>query len=162
MAEIPSNSNRPGDAAWRIVEPHWESVSIYDGPLVFLHGFERLTVVARHLLAVRWCDSEVCNGGFHQFFSNSTGVLAPEALEGYRAIGLHECAEITQAAIGLFEEPYPRDRDARCEALQAIQLPGESRKQWDPFYGFDDRYYAARKRERFYEKMDDFALRHNQ
>ncbi|WP_369973953.1 DUF4375 domain-containing protein [Polaromonas sp. SP1] len=33
---------------------------------------------SRHLFAVHWCQSEICNGGFMQFFANSTGVLAPE------------------------------------------------------------------------------------
>jgi hypothetical protein len=161
---VPSpNDERLGDAAWRVIEPYWEAVSIYDGPIAFLQGFERLPEPARHLLAVWWCDSEVCNGGFHQFFFNSTGVLAPEALEGFRATGLSEFADFVEAAMGKFEEPYPRDRKTRHAALRAIQLPGEKRKEWDPFYDLDDRYYAAKGREGrdgFYQRLDDFARRH--
>jgi hypothetical protein len=160
MAEPSSNSDRPGAAAWRIIEPYCEAVSIYDGPIAFLEGFEQLPEPARHLFAVWWFDAEVCNGGFHQFFSNSTGVLAPEALEGLRAIGLAECASLLEAAIGMFHEPYPRDHDARHAAIQAIERPGEERKQWDPFYELDDRYYDTKERERFDQKLDEFARRH--
>ena len=160
MADNAYNSDQRGAAAWRLIEPHWEAVSIYDGPIVFLDGLERLTEAARHLFAIWWCDSEVCNGGFHQFFSNSTGVLAPEALEGLRAIGLRECADLLEAATDKFHTPYPRDREARHAALQAIELPGEKREQWDPFYELDDRYYAAREREKIDERLDDYARRH--
>jgi hypothetical protein len=82
--------------------------------------------------------TEVCNGGFHQFFSNSTGVLAPEAVEAYRAIGIPEWAEIVAEAMQFFGEPYPRERFDR-------ELPertyGEDREEWDPFYALDERFY---------------------
>ena len=160
MADAAFHRDRAGAEAWRLIEPHWKAVSIYDGPIVFLDGFEKLPVTARHLFAVWRCDSEVCNGGFHQFFSNSTGVLAPEALEGFQAAGLDECAKLAEAAIGKFGHPFPRDREARRAALRSIQLPGEKREEWDPFYDLDGRYYAAKKRESFYQKLDDFARRH--
>ena len=157
MAETPSNRDRPGAAAWRLIEPHWEAVSIYEGPIVFLDGFARLSKAARHLFAVWWCDSEVCNGGFHQFFSNSTGVLAPEALEGFRAIGLIECAELVELALRKFGEPYPRDREARQAALKLIEPPSDSRQERDPFHNLNNLYYTAKKRENFHQKLDDFA-----
>jgi hypothetical protein len=160
MAESSPNSDQPGAAAWQVIELHLEAVSIYDGPIAFLEGFEKLAEPVRHLFAVWWCDSEVCNGGFHQFFSNSTGVLAPEALEGFREIGLRECADVVEAAIDWFDTPYPRDREARHAALRAIELPGEKREQWDPFNDLDHQYYAAKEREKFDERLDEFARRH--
>jgi hypothetical protein len=160
MAEPAPNGDRPGAAAWSLIQPHWDAVSIYDGPIAFLQEFGQLPVPARHLFAVWWCDSEVCNGGFHQFFSNPTGVLAPEALEGFRQVGLTECADLAEAAIGQFVEPYPRDGEARDAALQALERPGEQREQWDPFCDLDDRYYEAKERSRFYERLDEFARRH--
>jgi len=160
MTDTPSNRERAGTKAWQLIEPHWKAVDLHNGPIVFLDGFENLPVAARHVFAIWWCDSEICNGGFHQFFSNSTGVLAPEALEGFQAIGLHECAELAETAIEKFGDPFPRDREARYSVLKSIELPGEKRKEWDPFYDLDDRYYVAKKREDFYKKLDDFALRH--
>jgi hypothetical protein len=111
------------------------------------------------LFAVLWCDPEVCNGGFHQFFSNPTGILAPEAAAGFRAVGLHECAELLDLAIRQFGEPYPRDQSARDNRLQALERPGEERRDWDPFYELDDLYYAAREQSRFSDRVDEFALR---
>ena len=160
MAEPSPDSDPPGRTAWKLIEPYWETVSIYDGPIVFLEGFEKLAQPVRHLFAVWWCNSEVCNGGFHQFFSNPTGVLATEALEGFRAIGLRAHAEVVEAAIEKFDMPYPRDRGARHAALQAMELPGEKREQWDPFYDLDERYDDAQEREEFDERLDEFARRH--
>jgi hypothetical protein len=134
-------------------------VNICDGPLVFLDGFEKLPEAAGHLLAVWLCDAEVCNGGFHQFFFNSTGVLAPEAAEGYRAAGLAECADLVEAAIARFDEPYPRNRAARQAVLETLKRPGKKRAEWDPFGELDDRYFAARDRLGFHRTIDEYARR---
>ena len=160
MATSEPDADRRGEAAWRLIEPHLDAISIYDGPLRFLQDFAQVPEAPRHMYAVWWCDSEVCNGGFHQFFLNSTGVLAPEAREGFRAMGLMEFADLLDAAIGRFGEQYPRDRDARRAGLQAMRLPGEKRQQWDPLYELDDCYYAAKQASRFYEHLDEFARRH--
>jgi len=75
---------RPGERYWRLIKPFSRELSIYDGPEVFLYQFRQLPPEVGHLLAAHRCQSEVRNGGFHQFFSNSTGVLAPEALAAFR------------------------------------------------------------------------------
>src|SRR5262245_3040830 len=54
---------------------------------------------AGQLSAVRWCEAEVCYGGLHQFFTNATDVLAPEAARGFRAINLPAIAEIVEKAM---------------------------------------------------------------
>lgn len=154
-----AKEDRPGTTAWRVIEPYCEAVSIYDGRAVFLRGFEQLPEPTRHLLAVWWCDAEVCNGGFHQFFSNFTGVLAPEAAQGFRAVGLAECADLLENAMVKFGEPYPRDRAARRAALEALKRPGQKRSEWDPFGELDKRYYAARDRLGFERTIDDYARR---
>ncbi|MFT3786901.1 MAG: DMP19 family protein [Tepidisphaeraceae bacterium] len=160
MVDTSSNRDQHGADAWQLIEPYWGAVSIYDGPMIFLRGFEKLPEAARHVFAIWWCDSEVCNGGFHQFFANSTGVLAPEALEGFRTVGLHDCAKLLKTALDKFGDPFPRDQEARHAALRAIELPGEKRKAWDPFFDLDDRYYIAKDRESFYERLDAFAQQH--
>jgi hypothetical protein len=160
MAVPESNTEQPGTAAWRVIEPHWKVVSIYDGPISFLEGLERLPESAQHLLAIWWCDAEVCNGGFHQFFLNSTGVLAPEAFEGFQAVGLDEFAKLAEAAISKFDVPYPRDSVTRCNVLSTLENPGKRREQWDPFFELDNRYYSAKEKSAFYECLDEYALRH--
>lgn len=60
------------------------------------------------MFAGHFCQSEVCSGGFEQLFWNPTGVLAPEAVEGFREIGLPQLAALIESAIDLLGPPYPR------------------------------------------------------
>ena len=107
----------PGELYWSVVEPFWRAVSIYDGSEIFLRQFHTLPSKARHLFATHWCQSEVRNGGYYQFFTNPTGVLAPEALAGFEAIGLTEWAATLAEAMRFFGEPFPREQAGRQERL---------------------------------------------
>jgi hypothetical protein len=142
--------------AGRVFERVAKTVRIYDAPDVFLEQFRALKPEVGHLYAAHWFQSEVCNGGFHQFFFNSTGVLAPEAIAGFRAMGLDEWAESLAQAMERLGAPYPRDRDMRIEVLDRVT--GD--KKWsDAFRDLDDRFYAWLKPERRrYERLaDDYA-----
>jgi hypothetical protein len=110
---------RPGEVYWQIVSPYWDQVDIYSSGDVFLRTFANVPEPAGHLLALHWCQSEVCNGGFHQFFINSTGVLAPEAVRGFRAINMSAIAEILERAMVVFGTPYPRAREMRHQFLSS-------------------------------------------
>jgi hypothetical protein len=123
---------QPGDAYWAKVEPIWKAISIYEGGDTFLEQFQRVQGKLGDLLAAHWCQSEVRNGGFAQFFGNSTGVLAPEAAAGFRAIGMPRCAAVIAEAMSFFGRPYPREREEREAALT-----GEAR----PFAALDDQFY---------------------
>lgn len=105
---------------WRYVEPIWESISIYDGGEVFLRAFNEATKKQRVLFAAHWAQSEIMNGGLGQFFSNSTGVLAPEAVEAFKVLGMPKCASILSEAMKYFGENYPRERSAREEAFESF------------------------------------------
>jgi Domain of unknown function (DUF4375) len=141
----------------RAINPAWKSVSIYDGPDVFLAQFSQLRPEIGHLFAAVWCQSEVLNGGFQQFFANSTGVLAPEALKGFRALGLVEWADLLEEAMGLFGEPYPRVRDKRTSVLSSL-VNGE-RNALNPFRKLDDGFIKWTKveRGRFARIADEYA-----
>ena len=105
---------------WSAVEPVWDAINIYEGPEIFLQTFSATPIVARLMFAAHFCQSEVCNGGFKQFFWNSTGVLAPEAVEGFRAIGQLDSAALVESAMDQIGTPYPRDREMRQERLSRI------------------------------------------
>lgn len=151
--------NIPGDLYWERIDSAIVSVSIYDGPSTFAEQFGKLKPEIGHLLAAHWCQSEVCNGGFHQFFSNSTGVLAPEALAGFEAIGIPEWAALLFSAMKVFGSDYPRDRDQRNVLL--TQPDGRRREEWDPFYELDERFYEAPVKDGFMweEAADAYAQR---
>jgi hypothetical protein len=105
---------------WSIVEPVWDAINIYEGPEVFRQTFDSAPRVPGLMFAAHFCQSEVCNGGFNQFFWNSTGVLAPEATEGFREIGQPQIAALLETAMDLVGSPYPRDREERKERLSHV------------------------------------------
>lgn len=122
-----------------MVKPVWESISIYDGPDVFLEQFAQAPVASRILFAAHWCQSEVRNGGLHQFFSNSTGVLAPEAILAFKEIGLLSLALVVQEASAWFGPIYPREREIRAEVLDTFEK--ENPEDWDPFTALDKEFF---------------------
>ncbi len=126
---------------WTLVQPVWLPLnhSWDDGTDEFVRRFRSVRPEVGHLYAAHWCQSEVCNGGFHQFFFNTTGLLAPEAFEAFRAIGAVEWAEVLAEAMKHFGVPYPRKRDDRHGFLPIRQR--RPRKEWDPFYELDERFH---------------------
>lgn len=126
---------------WSVIDPVWDELCLsWDDPDEFVRRFAATPEIQRNLYAAHWCDSEVNNGGFHQFFWNTTGVLAPEAAAAYRAIGIPERAAVVEEAMRFFGDPFPRIRGVRIRALDEFRdLHPETR---DPFRYLEDRFYA--------------------
>jgi hypothetical protein len=126
---------------WSLVRPVWEVISIYDGPDIFLQQYGAAPVASRVLFSAHWCQSEICNGGFDQFFSNSTGVVAPEGVQAFRDIGMPQIAAVIEQAMSIFGPIYPRDRAVREDALEAIwDVLGE--EQSGPFGDLEKSFFA--------------------
>ena len=121
---------------WSLLEPIWALVSIYDGKDAFLSQLKTVTPKQKVLFATHWAQSEIRNGGMHQFFSNSSGVLAPEAVFGYRALGMERCANTIVEAMRFFGDEYPREREPRCRELDRYEENHPD--DWDPFERLDD------------------------
>jgi hypothetical protein len=151
MATLQPNGGR----YWSLVEPVWLRLNRTweRGSAAFLRQYRTVRPEVGHLYAGHWCHCEVCNGGFFQFFWNTTGLLAPEAAAGFRAVGLPELAEILAEAMKFFGSPYPRDRGDRQDALPARQPRrlGEG----DPFRPLDERFYEWS--ERWGDAADAYA-----
>ena len=103
---------------WKYIETIWDSVSIYEGGDVFLKAFNEANEKQRVLFASHWAQSEIMNGGLGQFFSNFTGVLAPEAVDAFKALGMPQCASILSEAMKFFGECYPRERAVREKVFE--------------------------------------------
>jgi hypothetical protein len=97
----------PEALAWAVIAPAYDAVSYYDGLGVLAESLRPLTPGQRALLALHGCVSEVSNGGFDQFFTNPTGILASEAVEGFRRIGAPEAADLVTRALKVFAERPP-------------------------------------------------------
>ncbi len=157
MTDIGTEKNEPGSDYWDAIEPYCEVIDIYDTPLTFLKSLAGLPRWCRHLLAVHWCDSEICNGGFHQFFYNSTGILAPEAVEGFQAMRLESIANVVKEAMLRLGEPYARDREERWEGLARLESDGYLNENSKAFQELDDRYYAVQEQSDLLNRMDRYA-----
>jgi transposase-like protein len=125
---------------WSFIDPYLKKVKT-STPEAFEKTFARVPAEARNLIASNWCRVEVENGGFHQFFRNPTGVLAPEAAAGFRALKLPRAAKIVDEAIRFWGKRYPRARDARQKVLARYQ--GEDQREWDPFFQLNQPFYNA-------------------
>lgn len=143
-----SGVEKAGDRYWKLIEPHWDPLvdTWSHGPGEFLLASRTVSRTVVNLFAAHWCQSEVNNGGFHQFFYNTTGLLAPEAVEGFSAIGLLEWSALLSEAMGYFATPYPRERATRLNRLPMAD--GRKRAEWDPFVALDDRFYGSADAER--------------
>lgn len=62
----------------------------------------------RGVYATWLVDAEVNNGGFNQFFFNSSGRYAGDALAGYELFGAEDYAAVMRAAIATFEADRER------------------------------------------------------
>ena len=127
---------------WSRVEPFWNDCPT-DDPAAYLAFYKNMPAVARDLLTTHWVVSEVCDGGFHQLFTNSTGVLVPEAVTGFRSMGLVQFADITAEAASFFSGTYPREQMLRIEALERYASSSGSPDDWNPFDRLDDQFYSA-------------------
>lgn len=145
---------------WDYIESAYDSVSIYQGPKKFDKQFLSWPAPIQHLLAVHWCDSEVCNGGFEQFFFNDTGVLAPYSAIGYKAIGRPDLACLLQEAMSVFGVNYPRRRRARMSRLKALCVDQHT------FTKLETDYYSLMKKTEnrgdLYSVMDQYTRAHTQ
>ncbi len=142
-------ARRPGELAWSYVEPFWAHVSVCEGPELFLQQFATVPEYCRHLLATHYLTTEVCNGGFDQLFCNSTGIVAPEAVKGFRAIGMPQTADVVAAAMGMLGPVYPRDHGLRQDMLAALYPDDDVDDEDRPsvFDALDDRFYDLIERE---------------
>ena len=88
----------------------------------------------RRFVAVGSLRTEVNNGGFDQYFFNSAGDLAEEALAGARSENADELAALIARAMSLLGLPHIGNRDARQDRLDALDS--------DAFEEVDEAFYA--------------------
>lgn len=83
-----------------------------------LHG---LTEVERTVCAVWIVDSEVNNGGFDQYFFNSSGDIYPEVPDALERIGAPRAASLARRAIAAFPSGQPAlENFARQDQLLSL------------------------------------------
>jgi len=105
---------------WDVLEPHFKTINIYKNAETLAAS---IADIPRHIVllyAAHMCQSEVHNGGFLQLFWNSTGIIAPDATEAYKTIGMPILASLVEQALQPLGLPYPLDRDERWASASRI------------------------------------------
>jgi hypothetical protein len=107
------------DLHWPVLQPMWHQLRTPYEPDPRL---QQATPGQRALYALYWLESETSNGGLHQYFWNAAGMLADEAVQGARRLGLGGYADLLAEAIAaVFDAPgVPADQRARQQALDGL------------------------------------------
>lgn len=118
-------------------------------------GYDSLTQPEKVLNRVYWLESEINNGGFDQFFANSSGDYAIDTPAALEAIGAHHTAQLVKRAIDIFPGGLPpRDRQQRIEKMNMIDadtanqfenLTSEFLEYRDPLEELQYKYIVANK-----------------
>ena len=93
---------------------HLDNKTQYGEDMSALSEAERIFYITQTL------EMEVNNGGFSQFFYNSSGNFSNELVGAFTAIGANATAAICQKAISAFGRDIPVDRDEREEMLDEL------------------------------------------
>ena len=114
---------------------HLDNKTQYGEDMSALSEAERIFYITQTL------EMEVNNGGFSQFFYNSSGNFSNELVGAFTAIGANATAAICQEAISAFGRDIPVDRDEREEMLDELESDefDEILEECDnAFYDYED------------------------
>ena len=95
-----------------------------------------------------WVEAEVNNGGFNQYFWNSSGQFGLEAIEGFKVIGAPKTAKLMEEAVTIAVEEFPEMKRFREEGtIEAFSESYEHTNLNDldlAFYEYDEDLSALR------------------
>ena len=114
----------------------------------------RLNESQKILLIIENLEREINNGGFNQFYWNSSGNYANETIDALIKIGANKTAEIVKKANSEFKNGVvPKDRTKRQNELELIENKAE--ENWS---NLDSEFYQYN--EDLTELLIAFVLKH--
>ena len=116
------------------------------------NGWDALTTAEKHVCAIERLDAEVRNGGFAQYYFNSSGDHWQDTLRGLAAIGANTRHHLMSSTVKKFGKVEPSNDDD----TRTIQLSKLVRKQEDPFNAEDTAWYKLQD-----ENLDVLILKYN-
>lgn len=104
-------------------------------------SIEKLNQAQRNFFYNQTLEREINNGGFNQFFFNSSGDFANETIISLKEIGANKTAMIVKKANDQFPDKIvPKDRTSRQEILS--QMEDKANKIWEEldqkFFAYED------------------------
>ncbi|MCL2061640.1 MAG: DMP19 family protein [Firmicutes bacterium] len=122
------------DGGWgmEIIEPLWFGVDIYNSAKEYEADLESFTLAQRYVFAIEWYNAEVNNGGHSQFYTNSTGIVWEDAMNGFKAIGADKHYELIKESAKRMGGNPSKTRNEREE---------EYEKHDPDFEDLDNKFY---------------------
>lgn len=104
------------------------------------HGFAKYEVHVQVAICVHQLEAQVNNGGFEQYFYNSSGMFALETILALRTIGALKTASLLEAAILIgYPTGYPADSSFHQKLLANSDESMEKLGELDnEFYSYSD------------------------
>lgn len=100
-------------------------------------NFGKLNKFEKNVIYIDLLEAQVNNGGFDQYFFNSSGKYAHEALIALEEINAPKMASLLREAISIFpNSPIPKDTGDRRELMDG--LPDSILNKWDKL---DEQFY---------------------
>ncbi len=137
------------DLAFEVAAALDDCIEFHEGEKTLMRTIALATKGQRAVYSSYWYHYEVCNGGHHQFFWNSTGILWDEALAGLVMVGAAKYAAILKSAISLFPKGFP-SKSRKKRMVQVDKIPKEKLER------FDYSLYELEKK----QSLDGFLIRY--
>jgi hypothetical protein len=147
------NDNVSNGAVEGLYQFHRYSDTIRDPwEVVKESGWNSLTTAEKHISAIGELDGEVRNGGFAQYYFNSSGDHWEDAMAGLAAIGAKQRRRLMVATAEKFGDMKPDT----VRIARNAQLSKVVRKQEDPFNDQDSAWYKLED-----ENLDRLIFKYN-
>ena len=105
----------------------------------YTDNFKNLTEAEKTFIYVEMIENEINNGGFDQYFFNSSGDYSLEALEALKKIGALKTIKIIEDAFKIFPvNPIPKNNEKRRYILENIDE--QTSIKWNEL---EDRFYES-------------------
>ncbi len=117
-----------------------------------LEKISKLTKGQQAVFSTWWLEAEVNNGGFNQFYFNSSGQYAEMAEIGFKTIGAEKFSELTSRANKIFKENKKRLEEFDDGTMESFS---ESYKN-NPLNDLDTEFYKLYDS----EKISDLRIKY--
>jgi len=112
---------------------------------------------SRQAIYMIWAlEAEVNNGGYNQFYSNSSGQYYKHLPEALRLVGAYKFADLTQRANDTFEKEYEQITKEQDGTIEGFSKSYEN----NPLNDFDDEFYELYQSEKLQQIQVDY-IRNN-
>lgn len=106
-------------------------------------GFDKLSKLEQHFVALEALAGDTLNGSLDQYFFNSSGDLAPVAIEALDSLGEQEASSTLRAVITtLWPTGYPTDRSERYERVAELEDEAFLASESDVIIASHERFLA--------------------